>query len=109
MKTQLWQKLDKLIKENPELQTSEMMPGSGVAKSKKEEDTGDWETNDITEYIRSQMPNATRQRGQAERFVEAELVPGFCNDTFAAAGVDSYPRMTWPSETEDNVSLCVAW
>ena len=109
MKTQLWQKLEKLIKEKPELQTSEMMPGSGVAKSQKEKDTADWETDDLTLYIRLQKPEATSQEVQAERFVEVELVPGVRDGAFAAAGVDSYPSMTWPSETQDSVSVCVAW
>ena len=48
MKHELWQKLEKLIKEDPELQTSEMIPGSDVSKSKKGKDAGDWETDDIT-------------------------------------------------------------
>jgi len=109
MKNELWQKLEKLIQEDPELQTSEMIPGSDVSKSKKGKDTGDWETDDITKYARSQMPEATRQEVQAERFVEVELVPGFRDDTFAAIGVDSYSCMTWPPETKDSVYVCVAW
>jgi len=109
LNNQLWQKLEKLIKEKPELQTSEIMAGSGVEKSQKEKDTGIWETDDITQYIRSQMPGASSHEVQAERFVEVELVPGFRDGAFAAAGVDSYPSSTWPTETQDSVSVCVAW
>ena len=109
MKTQLWQKLEKRIKEKPQLQTSEMMPGSGVAKSQKEKDTGDWETDDITQYIRSQTPGATSREVQAECFVEVELVPRFRDGAFAAAGVDSYPSNTWPPEAQGSVSVCSAW
>ena len=108
MKTQLWQKLEQLIRAKPELQTLEMMPGSSVAKSQKAKDTGDLETDDLTLYIRQQMPGATPHEVHAERFVEMELVPGFRGGAFATTGVDSYPSMTWPPETQDRVSVCVS-
>ena len=108
MKTQLWQKLEQLIRAKPELQISEMMPGSSEAKSQRAKNTGDLETDDLTLYIRQKMPEATPLEVHAERLVEMELVPRFRGGAFAATGVDSYPSMTWPPETQDRVSVCLS-
>ena len=107
LKTQLWHKLEQLIRSKRELQTSEMMPESGKAKSQKEKDFGNLETHDLTLEIRLQMPGATPHEVHAERFVAMELVPGFRDGVFEAAGVDGYPSMTWPPETEDSVFVSV--
>ena len=108
MKNDLWPKLETLIRQHPELQTSEIIPGSDVSKSKKQKDSGDWEADELRIDSRSKMPEATRREVEAEHVVEVELVPRFCND-FVADWVDSYPRTSWPQGTMDTVYVCVAW
>ena len=108
MKSQLWLKLEQLIRAKPELQISEMMSGSSVPTSQRAWNTGDVDTDDLSLYIRQKLPAATRLEVQAEKLVEMELVPGFRGGAFAATGVDGYPSMTCPPETQDRLSVCLS-
>jgi len=107
MKSQLWLKLEQLIRAKQELQTSDRMSGSSVPISQLAWNRGDVYTDEISVYISQRMPAATVLEVQAEKLVEVELVPGFRGGVFDLTGVDGYLRSTWPPETQDRVFVCL--
>jgi hypothetical protein len=107
LRSQLWLKLELLIRAKQELQTSDRMSGSSVPSSQLAWNRGDVYMDEMSVYISQRMPAATPFQVQAEKLVEMEMVPGFRSGVFDVTGVDGYLRSTWPPETLDRVLVCV--